>query len=93
MNLVITNIPGPPIPLYLQGAKVLRVYPYVEVIDQEGLTIAVVSYEGQLFFGLTSDHDVVPDLGRIAAGIEHHFLALADTKPANARKAKGTSKR
>jgi WS/DGAT/MGAT family acyltransferase len=88
MNLVITNIPGPPIPLYLQGAKVLRVYPYVEVIDQEGLTIAVVSYEGQLFFGLTSDHDVVPDLGRIAAGIEHHFLALSDAKPSKARKAR-----
>ncbi len=79
MNLVITNIPGPPIPLYLLGAQVLRTYPYVEVIDQEGLTIAVVSYEGHLFFGITSDRDVVPDLADIAAGIEHHFTALLDT--------------
>ena len=78
MNLVITNIPGPPMPLYLLGALVLRTYPYVEVIDREGLTIAVVSYEGQLFFGLTSDLDVVADLDRIAAGIEGHFLQLAD---------------
>ena len=78
MNLVITNIPGPPIPLFLLGARVLRTYPYVEVIDHEGLTIAVVSYEGQLFFGITSDRDVVPDLGRIAEGIEHHFRLLAD---------------
>ena len=78
MNLVITNIPGPPIPLFLLGARVLRTYPYVEVIDHEGLTIAVVSYEGQLFFGITSDRDVVPDLARIAQGIEHHFLVLAD---------------
>ena len=78
MNLVITNIPGPPVPLYLLGARVLRTYPYVEVIDHEGLTIAVVSYEGQLFFGITSDRDVVPDLDRIAEGIERHFLALAD---------------
>ncbi len=80
MNLVITNIPGPPMPLYLLGGRVLRTYPYVEVIDREGLTIAVVSYEGQLFFGITSDHDVVPDLTRIAQGIEQHFLTLADAR-------------
>ena len=77
MNLAITNIPGPPIPLYLQGAKLLRTYPYVEVIDNEGLTIAVISYEGQLFFGLTSDRDVLPDLGDLAAGIEQELYALA----------------
>ena len=76
MNLVITNIPGPPMPLYLRGAKMLRAYPYVEVIDHEGLTIAVLSYENQLFFGLTSDRDVMPDLDSIAAGIEDHFHAL-----------------
>lgn len=78
MNLVITNIPGPPMPLYLLGAELLRTYPYVEVVDREGLTIAVVSYEGRLLFGLTSDRDVVPDLARIAAGIEDHFRVLAD---------------
>ena len=77
MNLVITNIPGPPIPLYLRGAKFLRVFPYVEVIDNEGLTIAVVSYEDQLHFGITADRDVLPDLGDVAAAIEHEFAVLA----------------
>ena len=77
MNLVITNIPGPPIPLYLRGAKFLRVFPYVEVIDNEGLTIAVVSYEDQLHFGITADRDVMPDLGDVAAAIEHEFALLA----------------
>ncbi len=77
MNLVITNIPGPPIPLYLRGAKFLRVFPYVEVIDNEGLTIAVVSYEDQLHFGITADRDVMPDLGDVAASIEHEFAVLA----------------
>jgi diacylglycerol O-acyltransferase / wax synthase len=76
MNLVVTNIPGPPVPLYLMGSRLLRTYPYVEVIDNEGLTIAVVSYDDRLFFGLTSDRDVVPDLGLVAAGIEKEFLAL-----------------
>jgi diacylglycerol O-acyltransferase len=77
MNLVITNIPGPPVPLYLRGARFLRVFPYVEVIDNEGLTIAVVSYEDQLHFGITSDRDVLPDLGDVAASIEHEFALLA----------------
>nr|WHV03893.1 putative wax ester synthase/acyl-CoA:diacylglycerol acyltransferase [uncultured bacterium] len=75
MNLVITNVPGPPVPLFLQGARILRTYPYVEVIDNEGLTMAVVSYDDHLFFGLTSDRDVLPDLGRLATGIELEFQA------------------
>ncbi len=77
MNLVITNIPGPPIPLYLLGAPVRRTYPYVEVIDNQGLTIAVVSYEDRLFFGITSDRDVIADLGDVAASIEREFRVLA----------------
>ncbi len=79
MNLVITNVPGPPIPLYLQGARILRTYPYVEVIDNEGLTMAVVSYEDHLFFGLTSDRDALPDLGRLATGIAEGFQVLLDS--------------
>ncbi len=75
MNLVITNVPGPPVPLYLQGARILRTYPYVEVIDNEGLTMAVVSYDDHLFFGLTSDRDALPDLERLAAGIDLEFQA------------------
>ena len=78
MNLVITNIPGPPLPLYLMGARLSRTYPYVEVIDNEGLTIAVVSYDDHLFFGITSDRDVIPDLSEVAEGIEKDFLALAE---------------
>ncbi len=76
MNMVITNIPGPPMPLYIRGARIRRVYPYVEVVDNEGLTIAVVSYDGRLGFGITSDRDVVPDLADLATGIEREFKAL-----------------
>jgi len=78
MNLVITNIPGPPVPLYLQGARVLRTYPYVEVIDDEGLTMAVVSYDGHLFFGVTSDRDVMPELDQLASGIDREFCVLLE---------------
>ncbi len=77
MNLVITNIPGPPVPLYLCGARFERVFPYVEVIDNEGLTIAVVSYDDHLHFGITADRDVMADLGEVAESIEHEFADLA----------------
>jgi len=77
MNLVITNIPGPPVPLYLCGARFERVFPYVEVIDNEGLTIAVVSYGDQLHFGITADRDVMADLGDVAEAIEQEFKTLA----------------
>jgi len=79
MNLVVTNIPGPRVPLFVRGAEVRRAYPYVEVIDDEGLTIAVVSYADRLFFGLTADRDVTPDLHLIADGIEDGIGALIDS--------------
>ena len=78
MNLVITNIPGPPMPLYFHGARMRRAYPYVEVVDHEGLTIAVLSYDDQLFFGITSDRDVIPDLADVARGIEAEFTLLRE---------------
>ncbi len=73
MNLVITNVPGPPVPLWMFGAKVLETYPYVEVIDGEGLTIGVVSYEGVLHFGLTADRDGMADLPKLADSISRAF--------------------
>ena len=76
MNLVITNIPGPRTPLFIRGSEVRRAYPYVEVIDDEGLTIAVASYANRLFFGLTADRDVMPDLHLVAGGIDHAMTQL-----------------
>ena len=78
MNVVITNIPGPPVPFYVRGARVLRAFPYVEVIDNEGLTIAVLSYDDHLFFGLTADRDVMVDLEVLARGIETSATRLAE---------------
>lgn len=77
MNLVVTNVPGPPMPLFLRGAPLIETYPYVEVLDNEGLTIAVVSYDDTLFFGITGDRDVMADIGDLAAAIAAEFDALA----------------
>ncbi len=78
MNVVITNIPGPATPFYLRGARVLRAFPYVEVVENAGLTIAVLSYDDHLFFGLTADRDVMVDLGVLAHGIETSATRLID---------------
>jgi diacylglycerol O-acyltransferase len=77
MNLVVTNVPGPPIPLYLRGASLVETYPYVEVLDNEGLTIAVVSYADTLFFGITGDRDVMHDVADLATAIAAEFDNLA----------------
>ncbi|MEL6893011.1 MAG: WS/DGAT domain-containing protein, partial [Actinomycetota bacterium] len=77
MNLVVTNVPGPPVPLWFRGARLQATFPYVEVIDNEGLTIAVVSYDDHLFFGITADRDVIADVADLADGIEREFRRLA----------------
>jgi len=73
-NLFVSNVPGPSVPLYLAGHRVLASYPVSAVADGQGLNITVLSYLGGLHFGLTADRDLVPDLdvlaGYLAAELE-----------------------
>jgi diacylglycerol O-acyltransferase len=77
MNLVITNVPGPQFPLYCMGARMLEAFPYVGIVDNLALVIGVVSYDGTLGFGLSSDRDLMPDLPVLAEGIEKSVAELA----------------
>jgi len=65
-NLTVTNIPGPPVPLYLLGRRLDDVFPLVPLVREHGLGIAVMSYDGALDFGLLACADTVPDLGDLA---------------------------
>lgn len=76
VNLVVTNVPGPQSSRYLFGAELLEAFPYVGVLDNLAANVAVLSYRGQLGFGLTADHDAVPDLGVLAEGIEKSFMEV-----------------
>jgi len=73
-NLFISNVPGPSVPLYLAGHRVVESYPVSAIADGQGLNITVLSYLGGLHFGLTADRDLVPDLdvlaGYLAAELE-----------------------
>lgn len=65
-NVVVSNVPGPPIPLYLAGALILGHYPVSAIVDGVGLNITVVSTNGMLDFGFVADRDLVPDLWPMA---------------------------
>jgi len=79
-NLVISNVPGPQMPLYLLGRRLTAIHPFVPLSPQNhALSIGVLSYDGQVCFGLAGDRDVVADMddlvAEIEAAIEEHAAA------------------
>jgi diacylglycerol O-acyltransferase / wax synthase len=65
-NLVVTNVPGPQIPLYLLGRELEAIFPMVPLTHNTALGIAIMSYHGQLNFGLSADFDAIGDLETLA---------------------------
>jgi diacylglycerol O-acyltransferase / wax synthase len=65
-NLVVTNVPGPQFPLYLLGRELESVYPMVPLAENTALGIAILSYNGELNFGLVSDYDALGDIEVLA---------------------------
>ena len=76
-NLVVTNVPGPQLPLYLLGRRMLAIYPVVPLAQGTALGIAIMSYCGRLGIGLLGDYDALPDLGEIVEDLEHAISDLA----------------
>jgi diacylglycerol O-acyltransferase / wax synthase len=70
VNTVTTNVPGPQIPLYARGRRLLEAYPYVPLAAPVRAGVAIFSYIGRLTFGLTTDYDSIADIGPLARGIE-----------------------
>jgi diacylglycerol O-acyltransferase / wax synthase len=65
-NLVVTNVPGPQFPLYLLGRELESIYPMVPLAENTALGIAILSYNGELNFGLVSDYDALADVEVLA---------------------------
>jgi WS/DGAT/MGAT family acyltransferase len=78
-NLVITNVPGPQVPLYAAGGLVLEVFPVVPLARGQGLSIGITSYNGCVFFGLNADRDTVGDVEVLADLIEQEVGELVET--------------
>jgi len=68
-NLVISNVPGPPIPLYVGGARLEAIYPFGPLIEGAGLNISVLSNMGNMDIGVIACPDVAPNVEDLAAGI------------------------
>ena len=75
-NLIVTNVPGPPLPLYLLDAPMVAAYPHLPLFEHQGLGIALVSYAGWVYVGLTGEWDLVADLDDFIADLGAAFEAL-----------------
>lgn len=77
VNLVVTNVPGPPVPLYLLGAELEEAVPFVPLARNLSLGVAALSYQGVLRIGLLADPERCPDLEVAARGMEQTARDLA----------------
>jgi WS/DGAT/MGAT family acyltransferase len=69
VNTVVSNVPGPPVPLYMCGARVVGIFPSSVILEGMGVNVTVFSYLDRIDFGLHVDPDLVPDPWTLAAGV------------------------
>jgi WS/DGAT/MGAT family acyltransferase len=77
-NVIVSNVPGPPVPLYVAGGKVLAIYPMGPLLPGAGVNITILSNMGSVDMGIIADRDTVPDVWRIAEGLEDGVRALLE---------------
>lgn len=75
-NVVISNVPGPQFPLYFAGAELVGLYPMGPIVEGGAVNITVMSYRGEVFFGLVGCRDAVPDIWELATDIEDEVAGL-----------------
>jgi len=75
-NLLVTNIPGPQFPLYVLGRRLLDLFPVAFLPKDHALSVAAMSYEGGLDFGLLADYDAVPDLDDLGTYLQESLAEL-----------------
>jgi len=75
-NVAVTNVPGPPFPLYFLGSQMQAIYPMMPLFPNQALSVAVLSYNGKVYWGFNSDWDALPDVHNVVEGIVSQFRAL-----------------
>ena len=94
-NVIISNVPGPPFPLFYAGAEMVAAYPMGPVMEGVGLNITVFSYRGSVDFGFMVDRELVPDVWNMADRVSDALLELqqaAGLRTATGRKRKAAPK-
>jgi hypothetical protein len=69
LNFLVSNVPGPPIPLYFAGGQLKGLYPMGPIFDGMGLNVTVLSYLDEIGFGFVACRELVPDLWDMADGV------------------------
>jgi diacylglycerol O-acyltransferase / wax synthase len=77
-NVVVTNVPGPQFPLYLMGRLMLDPFPMVPLVRNQGLGVALMSYNGRMNFGLVGDYELMWDIDELAEDVQACLAELAD---------------
>jgi diacylglycerol O-acyltransferase len=85
-NLVVTNVPGPQLPLYAAGATLLEMFPVVPLYQGQALAIGLTSYNGGVYFGLNADRDAMSDVDVLGALIEESLAELVSASSAMTRR-------
>jgi WS/DGAT/MGAT family acyltransferase len=80
-NLVVTNVPGPQFSLYLLGRELEAIFPMVPLAKRQAVCFGIMSYNGQVNFGLIGDYDAIPDLDALAVDLEASLAELAELAP------------
>ena len=91
-NLIVTNVPGPQVPLYLLGRELQDLIPVAFLPDNHAMAVAIMSYNGGVDFGLLGDYDAMPDLSDVGQYIEDALTEMLEAarqvKPKRKAKAK-----
>jgi WS/DGAT/MGAT family acyltransferase len=75
-NLLVTNVPGPQVPLYVLGRELEEVFPVAFLPQNHALAVAIMSYHGKIGFGLLADYDSMEDIELIGSGITDSLAEL-----------------
>lgn len=78
-NLLVTNVPGPQLPIYLLGRRLEELVPLAFLAPEHTLAIGIMSYDGQVVYGLIADADALPDLDRLARHLSECLAELVAT--------------
>jgi WS/DGAT/MGAT family acyltransferase len=85
-NLVVTNVPGPQFPLYVLGRRMESIFPMVPLARRQALCVGIMSYDGEVDFGLVGDFDAMADLDSFGLDLEAAIEDLVATLPPGARR-------
>jgi diacylglycerol O-acyltransferase len=83
-NLIVTNVPGPQMPLYVLGRELQEVFPVAFLPQDHALAVAIMSYNGRICFGLLADYDSMEDVEEIGRGVEESLAELESAASAAA---------